>query len=275
MPFEGWGAAAVGAAVVSGAASSYSAKKAAGAQSDAAGAGIDEQRRQFDKITQLLSPYSSAATGTAASRKFDSAKYLAENPDVDAVVKTGIYNGQPAEDTWLNSEDPAYAHYQQYGQSEGRKASFIDTPETKGSLSAQQDLLGLNGNDAQAAAIDALQNSPQFSSMAKQGENSILQNASATGGLRGGNTQDALSKFRPQLLNSLIDQQYNRLAGLTQVGQASAAGQATAAQNTGTNVSNLLADQGAATAGRYLAQGQAVQNVGNSVTTAAILNGKF
>ena len=55
-------------------------------------------------------------------------------------------------------------------------------------LSAQNDLNGLNGPEAQQKAIANLQNSPQMASMTQQGENAILQNASATGGLRGGNT---------------------------------------------------------------------------------------
>ena len=55
----------------------------------------------------------------------------------------------------------------------------------------QRDILGLNGNDAQQSFINNLQSSPLFQSQVKQGEQSILANASATGGLRGGNTQSA------------------------------------------------------------------------------------
>lgn len=123
-------------------------------------------------------------------------------------------------------------------------------------LAAQQNLLGVNGNDAQRAAIDQIQNSSQFNALAAQGENGILQNASATGGLRGGNVQGALGQFRPALLSSLIDQQYSRLGGLTSVGQNAAAGVGNAGMQTGNQVTSLLQQQGAALAGGSLAQGR-------------------
>lgn len=122
-------------------------------------------------------------------------------------------------------------------------------------LGGQQDLLGVNGTDAQQSAIAGIQSSPQFATLAKQGEDAILANASATGGLRGGNVQGSLAQFRPQLLAQLIEQQYSRLGGLTQLGQASAAGVGAAGMQTGNNVSQLLQQQGAAIAGGQIANG--------------------
>lgn len=135
-----------------------------------------------------------------------------------------------------------------------------------GALTGQQDLLGLNGNDAQGAAIAKLQGSPQFTSLLAAGNNNILQNASATGGLRGGNTQAALAQFSPQLLNQIIDQQYTRLGGLTTLGQNSAAGVGNAGMQTGNAVTNLLQQQGAAQAGNALAQGRQQAGVANAIT---------
>lgn len=126
-----------------------------------------------------------------------------------------------------------------------------------GAVTGQQNLLGLNGNDAQRTAIDQLQNSSQFQALAQQGENGILQNASATGGLRGGNVQGALAQFRPAMLSALIDQQYSRLGGLASLGQNAAAGVGNAGVATGNQVTNLLQQQGAALAGGQLAQGRA------------------
>lgn len=124
-----------------------------------------------------------------------------------------------------------------------------------GSLAGQQNLLGLNGAGAQQAAISGIQSSPQFQALQQQGTDAILANASATGGLRGGNTQAALAQFQPQLLAQLIDQQYQRLGGITQNGQASAAGVGSAGMQTGSNIAQLLQQQGAATAGGQIAQG--------------------
>lgn len=141
-----------------------------------------------------------------------------------------------------------------------------------GSLEQQQAMLGLLGPDAQAEAIQAIEVGPMFQGMVRQGEEAILQNAAATGGLRGGNTQTALAQFRPQILQSLIQDQYSKLSGITDVGQASAAKQAGAGQLAATNIGNLYGQQGAAQAGAQLTQGQAygsaIGSIGNLFGTA-------
>ncbi len=143
----------------------------------------------------------------------------------------------------------------------------------------QQALVGVQGPEAQRAAIAALEQGPAFQALQQQGENALLQQASATGGLRGGNVQAALAQFRPQLLNQLIEQQYEQLGGLAKYGQASAAGQASQAQALGTNVSNLLAQQGAALAGGELAQGRAFAAIPSAISGGlgifSGLGGKF
>ena len=167
--------------------------------------GIEENKRQFDKLIELMAPYVSAGTGA---------------------------------------------------------------------MGAQQNLLGLNGTGLQQSAIDMLSNSPQMQAMLKQGENALLQNASATGGLRGGNTQAALAQFRPQLLNQLIQQQFSNLGGLSQLGQASAAGQASAGMNSANSISNLLQQGAAAQAGGAIAQGNAqASNMGNLLKLGGSLLG--
>ncbi len=137
-----------------------------------------------------------------------------------------------------------------------------------GALQAQKNLLGLSGNGAQQGAINGIQNSAQFGALAQQGENAILQNASATGGLRGGNTQGALAQFRPALLNGLIDQQYQRLGGLTSIGQNAAAGVGNAGMNTGNQITGLLQQQGAAQAGNALAVGKANANLYGGIASS-------
>lgn len=150
-----------------------------------------------------------------------------------------------------------------------------------GALVGQQNLLGLNGADEQQKAIGALSSSPQMAAMLSQGESAILQNASATGGLRGGNTQAALAQFRPQLLNQMIQQQYSNLGGLVSIGQNAAAGVGNAGQNSSNQIINALGQQGAAQAGAALAAGQAnAQMWGGIANTASMLGtmklmGKF
>lgn len=246
-------AAIIGGAVVGAVGSSVASRKASKAQSSSAQAGIDSSNYQFDRAASILKPYVEAGAGSQGT--FNSQAYLAANPDVAA---DPYYSQHPEE------------HWNTYGKGEGRNDPGR-IGATTGSLQAQQDLLGLNGNDAQKAAISGIENSAQFTSLVNQGETGILQNASATGGLRGGNTQAALAQFRPQLLSQLITDQYNKLGGITQIGQASAAGQASANIQQGQTTASLLQQQGAAQAGNYLAQGQAISNVANTVGSYGLL----
>jgi hypothetical protein len=128
-------------------------------------------------------------------------------------------------------------------------------------LKQQQALLGLEGPEAQQAAISAIESQPGFQSMIQQGENAMLQNASATGGLRGGNLQGAMAQFRPQMLAQAIQDQYSRLGGMTTLGQQSAAGVGSAGMQTGRDIAGLLGQMGAARAGGILGQGKAQQQM--------------
>jgi hypothetical protein len=128
------------------------------------------------------------------------------------------------------------------------------------SLAHQQDLLGLNGNDAQLGAINSIKQSSQFDQLNRTGQDAILQNASATGGLRGGNTQAALAQFSPALLNSLISDQYTKLGGMTSIGSNAAAGTGNAGMQSANSVSALLAQQGRANAGGILGQAGAINS---------------
>lgn len=145
-----------------------------------------------------------------------------------------------------------------------------------GALTAQQNLIGINGSGAQQSAIDALKASPAFTSQQQLGENRILQNASATGGLRGGNVQGALAQFSPALLAQTINDQYSRLGGMTSLGQNAAAGVGNAGMQTGSSIAGLLQQGGAAQAGAALAGGQAQANLWNSVGSGiGTLAGRF
>lgn len=116
-------------------------------------------------------------------------------------------------------------------------------------------LSGLNGNGAQQTAINGIQNGAQFQAMNQQGQNAILQNASATGGLRGGNTEAALAQFSPQLLQSLVQQTLGNYGNIASLGQASAAGVGNSGMQSANSISNLLQQQGAATAGGQISAG--------------------
>lgn len=145
-------------------------------------------------------------------------------------------------------------------------------------IGQQLALLGLSGGSAYQQAVDAIRNSAGFQAQLQQGENSILQNASATGGLRGGNTQAALAQYSPQMLGQAIQQRFANLGGLSSLGQNAAAGVGNAGMATGNSIASLLQQQGAAQAGGVLARGNAdAQNKRDllQLMTSAFTGGGF
>jgi hypothetical protein len=172
------------------------------------------------------------------------------------------------------SSDAAIA--EQRRQFDATSALFRPYVEAGNSaLARQMDLGGVNGPEAQQAAIDAIQSGAEYGSLVRQGEEGILQNAAATGGLRGGNVQASLAKFRPEVLSALINQQYQRLGGLTQMGQASAGNQASAGGAFANNVGQLFGQRGEAIASGALANGQNTANMwGNLAGTVGFAAGR-
>jgi len=119
---------------------------------------------------------------------------------------------------------------------------------------------GMTGAEAQQTAVENIASSPLLQELTRQGEEAMLQQAAATGGLRGGNTQAALAQFRPQMLQNEIDKQYARLSGLSGMGmQATASNPLTnpGAMPSSSNIGQYMSDIGAINAGSALAQGQA------------------
>ena len=153
-------------------------------------------------------------------------------------------------------------------------ASYADVAQP--ALNEQQALNGMFGPVAQQEAINRIEQSPLYMEQVRQGENAILQNASATGGLRGGNIQAALAQFRPAVLSQMIEDKYTKLGGmatfggnaaqnLATMGQASAAGVGAAGMNMASNIGNALTNTGQAQAQAQLAKGQAWGNVAGAV----------
>lgn len=130
-------------------------------------------------------------------------------------------------------------------------------------------LLGVGGNQAQQEAISGLQQSPLYQSQLRAGENAILQNASATGGLRGGNVQAALGRFAPALLASTIQSQVGNLGALSNQGLTAAGGVSSGLGNLANANSAALGQIGQAQAGSALAQGNATAGIFNSLAGLA------
>jgi hypothetical protein len=154
-------------------------------------------------------------------------------------------------------------------------APYVQSGTT--ALSRYNALTGLAGEEAQQTLINQITSGAEYGSLVRQGEEAILQSASATGGLRGGNTQSALARFRPEILSSLIRDEYSRLGGMVSMGQNAAAGLGNAGMQVGQNISNQYGQIGQAQAGAALARGQATANmwgnIAGSVGLAAGLGG--
>lgn len=184
------------------------AKNASQAQQQATQQGMEEQRRQFDIMQQLMNPY--------------------------------VQAGQQG-------------------------------------LSGQQDLLGLNGFSKQQGAIGNIENSPFFKSQYQQAENALLQNAAATGGLRGGNFQEALADNRSNMLFNNVNQQLQNLSGVASNGQSAAAGLGGNAMTFGNNMAQGYQDIGQAQGSYQLAKGQIYTGLYNNALkgAAAVMGGGF
>lgn len=264
-------------------------ERAAAAQLRGQDAAIYEQRRQFDAMREILSPYINAGqpgltqpyigagpgaiqqmqrlAGLGGEQERQKALYaIQQSPqynqlaDITKEKIDELYRTREKQREKIKGED-ALAEFdlstnaaarnieaQGYAQ---QQALFKPILEDK-----QYEQLGI---EQQRQAIQQIEQGPLYQELAKQGEEAILAAASATGRRGSDGTQSALARYRPQLLNQLIDQQYARLGGLSNVGQAaaqnmlnlgqaSAAGQAAGGIQSGNAIANLLSSQGAAQA---------------------------
>lgn len=180
-----------------------------------------------------------------------------------ATVVSGYMASESAEDAaYAQSQSARGAQDETRRQFEVMRNLLKPYVEAGGKgLAGQLDLLGLGDPMAQKQAISALEQGPSFLAQLRQGENAMLQNASATGGLRGGNIQGALAQFRPALLANEIERQYAKLGQLSQMGQNSAAFTGSGAMNTGAAIAGLAQQQGAAEAGGILGRSAGQQRM--------------
>ena len=243
---------------------------ALGAEAGTVGGGITGTLGGAGAVAGAVGTAAGAAAPAAAGAGLWSSLISAGAPLIGSLITAGAQRtaGNTAADASVAASNAGIAQQnQQFAAIQKLLQPYVAAGT--GALTGQQDLIGLNGAAPQQSAIDALKASPAFTSMQTLGENRILANASATGGLRGGNVQGALAQFSPQLLAQLIDQQYTRLGGMTSIGQNAAAGVGNAGMSTGNNITQLLGNVGQAQGGAALSQGQATSTLANGFAGAA------
>lgn len=306
----GVAAVGVGTSLYSGAKGAKAAKAASQAQQEGQQQAIMAQQQQFAEVKKLLSPYISAGQPEIVDPYLQSG--IGAIQGMQDLIGFGgeAYRQQDIAAAQKASSKKVGEYQQQRTQQFANLEPILQqvTPELRSTLVNQfqaQTQRGLKSLTAplegvlegiktgekygelnkqrQQQAIQGIEQGPLFQELARQGETGILQNVSATGGLRGGNVQAALGQFRPNLLNQLIEQQYTKLAGLTSLGANTAQnrlnlGQASAAtlggqgMQSAANIGNLLSAQGASQAagitGAANAQIQGVAGASSAITGA-------
>ena len=121
-------------------------------------------------------------------------------------------------------------------------------------LQQQMNYLGLRGPEQQQAFINSIIGSPEYGSAVGEANRVGLQNASASGGLRGGNIQAYLGMTGPNALSQMITSRYNQFGGLVAAGQTSAANTGVAGQNYANQSTGIIGGLGNAEAQNALAQ---------------------
>lgn len=227
--------ASVAGAAIGANAQNKAAKQGAAASQQASDATIAEQRRQFDIGQQNQQPWLITGTGALNSlaqlyglpyqvsrRNFDSAGYLAQNPDVAAWTQAGEFGGDP------------YAHYQQYGQSEGRQGGF--TPSGTGDMSG-------------------FMASPDYQFRQNESMRALTARNAALGIQDSGAAQRSALQLSGNLASSEFNNYANRLSALAGVGQTAAQNQAAAGANFANSMGNVLGNNAQNLASSYAQQG--------------------
>lgn len=266
--------------IIGGKSAAKSAEKAAAAQVEAARIATDEQRRQYDTTRQDNSPWLSAG-GAALNGQMDLLG-MGDGIDWGAYVKSDPWALQDWTQKWsggpnslgnMSIED--YGKFN-YGHDLAYKRGEVGGYEGADPNYAGRDLSQFKSGDP----IAKLKEGPLYQSLYANGEEALLANASATGGLRGGNTQRGLADFGRDTLAQVIENQFQKLGGLSGAGQQSGQFLGQMGQQSANNISSLAVGAGNARAGSYLAQGAASNNMWNQIGSTvggldfgSILNG--
>lgn len=214
---------AIGGSVLSGVLGGKGAEKAAKEQAKAIQRGINAQQTQYAATQYEFAPYLGAGTS-------------ALNAQLDLLGLGGSSRGAAGADTSAQADYLAGItgpkSSKQLRKALARAGDL--SPEDKLALVKQyaspKELAMLNAfvaanpykpagtgdpGTAQQASISALKESPLFTSLYGVGNDTILQNAAATGGLRGGNTENSLAQFSSSLLAQVIQNQLSNLGGIS------------------------------------------------------------
>ena len=155
-------------------------------------------------------------------------------------------------------------------QTQKNLAPFIGA--APGAVSQWQNLLGI-GQGGMGGALDALRQTPGYNFQLNEGLNSILSNATRTGGIGGGNTLKALMGYGQGLADTTYQQALGNIGQFAGITENAAAGLGNTGVSTGANIGNAFSNLGNAQAGGFANTANALtQGVNNLLP---ILQGGF
>jgi len=199
-----------------------------------------------------------------------------------AISAVGAYSQSQAASSAADAQakaakQAAQLQQQQFEQTQAQLAPYREAGTQ--ALEQQQALLGLLGPEAQAKAYQAYTESPGQAFLRQRGEQALLRNAAATGGLGGGNVLSALQQQGIGFAQQDLQNQLARLTSLSEAGRGAAVNTGQFGAQSAANVGNLLGQQAEAKAsgilGRQLANQQFLGQVGGIATGALAGGGYF
>lgn len=221
------------------------------------GGGGKDSAKAATNASQAASKGQIAAANTASQSQLAASQAASQNALAASQQASNatLQGSQTASNAYLQGSQTAAASQQQ-ALDYLRQADQLPTGLRENALRSLGGLYGGSGS-----ITDRAMASPLYQAAVQQGENSVLRNASATGGLRSGNASENLAQVNQNALIAAYNDQISGLQGLSslqsnanniaalQAGVGNTLGQGQSAAG------NALA-QGQSTAGNALAQGQ-------------------
>jgi hypothetical protein len=224
---------------------------------------------QLDQLLGLGTPAAAPGVAQASQGAPDYAAYVRNNPDLLAQyqAQTGYARGRSMADygqqMWSNFDNSGRT-YTPFGAATGGydPAKGVQSLDSYQQQAQQPGGTPQSGAAQQQAAIDQLKAGPLYQALYRNGEQSALAEAAATGGLRGGNAERSFYNLGNDTLAQVIQQQVANLGGLAANGQSAVGDLAKLNTSGAGGIADLIAQGGANQAGAI--QGEA--NAQNGMT---------
>ena len=180
-----------------------------------------------------------------------------------AVAAVGAVGGAEIAAGATNSAASKAANAQEWSllQQESVEQPYMDLGTS--AISQYKNLLGI-GSGGTAGELTALQKTPGYEFTKSQGEQGILNAASAAGGVSG-NTLTALDQYNTGLADQTYEQALQNAQSAVTIGQNAASNTGSAIANTGNNLSSIATNQGNNLANIGIGEAAGISNaVGNA-----------